>query len=566
MSSEFKGSCRSSVPTASDLVADYIVIGGGSTGCTIASRLSEDPGVSVLLLEAGPRDASPFIHMPVGYCRLTKGPLTWGYRTSSNWDIPFEQARVLGGGSSINAQIYTRGSKEDYDHWAVAMGCEGWSYRDVLPYFRRAEANERFADQFHGTAGPLKVSDQQHTHPLTQAWLEACQQAGIPSCADFNGSSQQGCGLYQVTARGGRRSSAAVAYLGLARARTNLRIETGSQVTRLQIENRRAVGVCYVDPSGNLRVARAEREVIVSCGGIGSPKLLMLSGIGPAGELRRLGIDIHADSPEVGQNLQDHLNVFLTYELSGPFSYNRYKRAGWKLLAALQYALFRSGPAASNLVEGGAFWWADHADPSPDMQFHFVPGAGAETGFIGAPGRDGCTLNAYPLRPQSRGVVKLQSKDFRRAPLIDPRYFSAPSDLDLTVESLRLGRHVMSQPALAPYIRCEWLPGPEVQTSAHLADYARHHHFTGHHPCGACRMGPDADAVVDLELKVNGIDGLRVADASILPKLISGNTNAPAIMIGERAADLVRGVSPNRRQFAQSGHLAKPRVDAVPAD
>lgn len=532
-------------PASSDLIADYIVVGGGSTGCTIASRLSEDPSASVLLFEAGPADASPFIHMPVGYYKLTKGPLTWGYRTSAHASIPFEQARVLGGGSSINAQIYTRGTKEDYDHWALNMGCLGWSYDDLLPYFRRAEANERFANEFHGTSGPLKVSDQQYTHPLTKIWLQACQQAGIPLCADFNGSNQEGCGLYQVTARGGRRCSAAVAYLGLARGRTNLRIQTGSQITRLLIEAGRAVGVLYVDESGTMRVARAEREVVVACGGIGSPRLLMLSGIGPADELRRLGIEVHADSPEVGGNLQDHLNVFLTYELSGPFSYNLYRRVGWKMLAGLQYALFQSGPAASNLVEGGAFWWADDTDPSPDMQFHFAPGAGAETGFVNAKGRYGCTLNAYPLRPKSRGAVKLQSADYRDAPIIDPRYFSEQSDLELTVKTLYLGRRIMSQPALAPYIRGEWLPGLQVETAADLAAYARRYHFTGHHPCGTCRMGSDPRAVVDLELKVNGIDGLRVADASIFPKLISGNTNAPVIMIGERTADLIRGVKLN---------------------
>lgn len=519
---------------------DYIVVGGGSTGCVVASRLSEDPAVNVLLLEEGPRDRSPYIHIPGAYYKTAQGdllkripwePMAEQERTETPTMV---QARVLGGGSSVNAMIYIRGVPADYEQW-VEMGAEGWGYADVLPFFKRAEDNNRFCNEAHGVGGPLGVSDIDHIHPLTRAWLQACQQAGLPYNPDFNSGDPEGCGLYQITARNGRRSSAAVAYLNPARKRRNLRIETGSMVTRILVENGRAVGVECVKGKRTL-VYRADQEVVVSTGAIATPKLLMLSGIGPADQIRRQGIDVHADLPGVGQNLQDHIEISLVYQLNGPHSYDKYKKLHWKALAGLDYALFRNGPASSNLIEGGAFWWGDRGEASPDIQYFMVVGAGIEEGVDAVPGGNGCTVNLGQIRPRSRGEVTLLSADPAAHPRVAPRYFSDPYDLDAMTEGAMAAIDIMAQPAIAKFVTARHAPAPSLRTRDDIRTFCAKDAHAALHPAGTCRMGGDDMAVVDPKLRVHGIERLRVADASVMPTLISGNPNSVCIMIGERAA------------------------------
>jgi choline dehydrogenase-like flavoprotein len=377
--------------------------------------------------------------------------------------------------------------------------------------------------------------------------VRAAQEAGLPYNPDFNGERQEGCGLYQVTQRHARRCSCAIGYLRPAMARPNLTVRTGAQATRIVIEQGRATGVDYVLSKGGgegqqPQHARAEREVLVTSGAVGSPKLLLLSGIGPADELRQLGIEVAHDLPGVGRNFQDHVDVYVISELNGPHSYNRHTRPHRQLWAAAQYYLFGCGPITSNLAEAGGFWFVDHAARSPDIQFHFLPGSGLEAG-VSQLGEHGCTLNSCFLRPKSRGTVKLASADPFAAPLIDPNYFAEEYDRKISIGGFRLAREIMAQPAFRPFLRAERLPGPEAQSDAELMAYARRHGKTDYHPVGSCKMGVDALAVVDPELRVHGLAGLRVCDSSIMPQLVSSNTNAPTIMIGEKAADLVRGVS-----------------------
>lgn len=524
---------------------DYVIVGGGSAGCVLAARLSEDPGVDVLLLEAGPADKDPYIHMPVGFYKMTDGPLTWGYKTAPqrhahDREVPYAQGRVLGGGGSINAEVFTRGCPQDYDRWAKYEGCAGWSFADVQPYFVRSEDNEIFADDFHGTGGPLGVSNLGNPHKLTNVFVQACQQAGIPYTPDFNGPKQAGCGVYQTTTRDARRCSAATGYLHPALSRPNLKLETGCLTTRINVENKRAVGVDYVR-NGSHSTARAEREVVIAAGAIGSPKLMMLSGLGPAGHLRDHGIDVVEDLPGVGQNLQDHFDIDIVYELTGPYSFDKYAKWHWMLWAGLEYKLFNKGPVASNIVEGGAFWWADTQEPTPDLQFHFLAGAGIEAGVPPVPSGAGCTLNSYLVRPRSRGSVTLKSADPKQAPSIDPNYIADPYDLEISVEGVKLSREIMRQPAFSKYIKKEHFPGDAVQSKADYEDYARQYGRTAYHPVGTCKMGVDQMAVVDPQLRVRGIDGLRVCDSSVMPSLVSSNTNAASIMVGEKASDLIRG-------------------------
>ncbi len=518
---------------------DYVIIGGGSAGCVLAARLSENPDVKVLLLEAGGTDRHPFYHVPAGFAKMTKGIGSWGWQTvpqkhMNNMVIRYTQAKVIGGGSSINAQLYTRGNALDYDEWRQ-MGCDGWGYRDVLPYFRKSEDNDTFDNEYHAKGGPLGVSQPISPLPICEAWFKAAGEMGIPRNHDLTGASQDGVGYYQLTQRNARRSSAAMAYLGPTKGRTNLTVKTGAQVKRIIIEKGRAIGVEMLDGTKHL----AAREVILSSGAIGSPRMLMLSGIGPADHLRSVGVMPVLDQPGVGSNLQDHLDLFVIAECTGDHTYDKYAKPLWSAVAGLQYLLTRKGPVASSLFETGGFWYADENARSPDIQFHLGLGSGIEAGVAAMP-HGGVTLNSAYLRPRSRGTVRLSSADPNAAPLIDPNYWADPYDREMSIRGLKLAREMMRQNALKPYVMAERLPGPEVVSEQDYFNYACKNAKTDHHPAGTCRMGADMEAVVSPRLKFNGIESLRVADASIMPNVVSSNTNAPTIMIAEKAADMIR--------------------------
>ena len=518
---------------------DVIIIGGGSAGSVLASRLTEDPNRRVLLLEAGGRDRHPFYHLPAGFAKMTKGIGSWGWHTvpqrhMKDMVIRYTQAKVIGGGSSINAQIYTRGNALDYDEWRQA-GCTGWGYDDILPYFRKAEDNDTFDNRYHGQGGPLGVSQPRAPLPICDAYFAAAGQLGIPRNMDMTGEVQDGVGFYQLTQKNYRRSSTSVAYLRPAERRSNLTVQTGAQVLRIVVDQGRATGVELAGQG----VVRAG-EVILSSGAIGSPRLLQLSGIGPADHLRELGIPVVFDQPNVGANLQDHVDLFVIAECTGPHTYDRFAKPHLSALAALQYLLTRKGPVASSLFETGGFWYADPNARSPDIQLHLGLGSGIEAGVAAMP-QGGVTLNSAYLRPRSRGTVRLASADPLAAPLIDPNYWADPHDREMSIRGLKLARDIMRQDALKPFVLAERLPGPDVQTDADYFNYACAHAKTDHHPAGTCRMGADPQAVVDPQLRFNGIAGLRVVDASIMPSVVSSNTNAATIMIAEKAADMIRG-------------------------
>lgn len=516
---------------------DFIIVGGGSAGAVLAARLSEDASKSVLLLEAGGRDLHPLYHLPAGFAKMTKGIGSWGWQTvpqkhMRDMQIRFTQAKVIGGGSSINAQIYTRGHALDYEEWRQ-MGCTGWGYSDVLPYFRMAEDNDTWNDTYHGQGGPLGVSQPRAPLPICEAYFKAAAQVGIPRNMDMTGAVQDGVGYYQLTQKNYRRSSTATAYLRPAKGRANLTVKTGAQVMRIVVEKGRAVGVELADG-----VVRASSEVILSCGAIGSPRVLQLSGIGPAAHLNAVGVPVVLDHPGVGSNLQDHLDLFVIAECTGPHTYDRFAKPHLSALAGLQYMLTRRGPVASSLFETGGFWYADPDARSPDIQLHLGLGSGIEAGVTAMP-QGGVTLNSAYLRPRSRGTVRLASADPMAAPLIDPNYWADPHDREMSIRGLKLAREIMAQEALRPYVLAERLPGPEVRSEEDYIAYACRHSKTDHHPAGTCRMGTDAGAVVDPTLRFNGIDGLRVVDASVMPQVVSSNTNAATIMIAEKAADLI---------------------------
>ncbi|WP_343315359.1 GMC family oxidoreductase N-terminal domain-containing protein [Brucella sp. BE17] len=522
---------------------DYIIVGGGSAGCVVAARLSEDPSVSVLLLEEGPSDRNIAIHLPVMVYKTATGNLLQRFEQEATPGHPkrdqrvMVQARVLGGGSSVNAMLYVRGIPSDYDLWAQ-NGAPGWSYQEVLPFFKKAENNDSISGDAHGIDGPLKVSSPEHVSDLTKIWLKGAQEAGLDYVTDFNSGNQKGCGYYQMTLRDGRRSSAAVCYLKPTRQRKNLTIHTGCKVVRIIIESGRAKGV-EVNQNGRLERIYADREVVVSAGAINTPRLLLLSGIGPADHLKAVGIPVVHDLPGVGRNLQDHMDVYLVYELNGRYGYDQYKKVHRKAWAGLQYALFRKGPVCSNVIEAGAFWHANPDDPNCDMQYAFLAGSGVEDGVAPVPSGHGCTLNACQTRPRSRGYLELRSADPNVNPLIAPNYLSEQYDLDTMAEGVRFGQEIMSQPSLQKVLKREHLPGYPLKTKDDYRRYVLEQANGALHPVGTCRIGEDEMAVVDPQLRVHGIANLRIADASIMPSLPSGNTNAPAIMVGERAAEFI---------------------------
>ncbi|MCV6592204.1 MAG: GMC family oxidoreductase N-terminal domain-containing protein [Silicimonas sp.] len=525
---------------------DYVIVGGGAAGCVLAARLSEDSAARVLLLEAGGQDRHPLIHMPVGFAKMTTGPHTWGYTTipqihANNREIPYAQARVIGGGSSINAEVFTRGNPADYDRWAEEEGCAGWSFKEVQKYFLRSEGNTILSGDWHGTEGGLGVSNIPDPQPMTRAFVQSCQELGIPYNPDFNGETQAGCGVYQTTTRDYKRCSTARGFLKPVLDRPNLTVETGCQVQRIEFVGNRAHGVEYAR-NGDARRVRAKSEVIVTSGAIGTPKLMMLSGLGPAAHLRDHGIDVVQDLPGVGENLNDHFGIDIVAELNGHYSLDKYNKWHWAALAGIEYLAFKSGPITSNVVEGGAFWFADQAAQVPDLQFHFLAGAGAEAGVPSVPkGSSGITLNSYTVRPKARGTVRLRSANIEDAPLIDPNFLGHPDDLKTSIEGVKISREIFSQPSLQKHIKAIRFPDESVKSDADFEAYARQYGRTSYHPTCTCKMGTDEMAVVDPDCRVRGIDGLRICDSSIMPSLIGSNTNAPTVMIAEKASDLIRG-------------------------
>jgi choline dehydrogenase len=525
---------------------DFIVAGAGSAGATVAARLSEDGRHRVLLLEAGPPDRNPWIHIPLGFSRTYVDPrVNWKFESQPQpqFDgrrIYVPRGKTLGGTSSINGMVYMRGNPRDYDDWRQ-RGCVGWDWDSVLPYFRKAQNQERGESALHGTGGPLNVADQPGHSELAEAMIAAAEQAGLPRNPDFNGPRQEGAGYYQTTTRDRRRWSTAKAYLATAAGRPNLEIRTLCQATRVLIEAGRAVGVEYQSPRGR-EVARARREVIIAGGAYGSPQLLQLSGLGPAEHLRELGIEVARDMPAVGANLHDHFCTYLMWRCSRAITLNDLENS-WprKIMAALRYGLNRSGPMAVNGIRAGLFARSDTRLERPDLQMNLMEWSTLERSadkVVPHP-FPGFTLGLVHLAPDGRGTVRLASPDPLAPPAITFGFLGSAYDMRAMVTGVALARRVIGQAAMQPYVVGELIPGPATQQEAEVEDYIRRTGVSNHHPSSSCAMGTGSNSVVDPRLRVHGIGGLRVADASIMPSVVAGNTNAPSIMIGEKAAAMI---------------------------
>ena len=525
--------------------ADYVIVGAGSAGCVIANRLSADPKVGVVLLEAGPADHNPWIHIPVGYFKTIHNPsVDWCYKTEPDHglngrSIDWPRGRVLGGSSSLNGLLYVRGQPQDYDRWAQ-MGNKGWGWDDVLPLFKRSEKNERGADEFHGDKGNLSVSDMRIQRPITDAWVAAAQSAGYKFNPDYNGAEQEGVGFFQLTAKNGRRCSSAVAFLNPVKSRKNLSIITHAQVEKIDIKDKRAFAVRYKDRNGKEHIVEAGVEIIRCCGSINSPQLLMLSGVGEAGQLVEHGIKVVADLPGVGKNLQDHLQARLVYKCKEPTLNDEVGSWLGQARIGIKYIMTRTGPMtmAASLATGFIKTRPDLE--TPDIQFHVQP-LSAENPGRGADKFSAFTTSVCQLRPESRGEIRLASADGRRYPKIIPNYLATETDCRTIVAGINVARTIARHAPLASKISTEYRPNPDLPMDDYDAtlDWARSNTASIYHPTGTCKMGSDKMAVVDERLRVHGIAGLRVADCSIMPEIVSGNTNAPAIMIGEKASDLI---------------------------
>ena len=522
---------------------DYVIVGAGSAGCVLANRLSADGKHSVLLLEAGPKDSNLWIHVPLGYGKLFKEKtVNWMYQTEPEPGLNGRQVfqprgKVLGGSSSINGLLYVRGQHEDYDRWRQ-HGNTGWGYDDVLPYFKKAEDQQRGADDYHGAGGPLPVSDMLHADPLSGAFIKAAVEAGIPDNPDFNGATQEGAGWFQTTTRNGRRASTARSYLRPARGRSNLHVETAALAQRILFEGRRAAGVEYRQ-NGALRTARARKEILISSGAYNSPQLLQLSGVGPAELLKSHGIDVVLDAPGVGNDLQDHMQVRIVMRCAQPITLNDIlNHPGRRIMAGARYAAFRKGPLTIAAGTSGAFFKTDPRLASPDVQIHFLPFSTDKMGEKLHP-YSAFSASVCQVRPESRGSLRIKSADPMAAPEIRINYLATETDRTVNVEGLKILRKILAAPALKPYVVEEAEPGAKVVSDEDLLAFCRQRGSTVYHPTSTCRMGNDPLAVVDQRLRLRGIEGLRVVDASVMPDLVSGNTNAPVIMIAEKASDMI---------------------------